>query len=98
MSCHTGRSVHAGITVISEARACAARRRAATSRPARVHIFVLGCCRSGRLSSVVSTSGSERRAVTRGDDMPKYLVLLYEDETPYQSEGSETVWAEVGAL
>jgi hypothetical protein len=30
--------------------------------------------------------------------MPKYLVLLYEDETPYQSEGSESVWAEVGAM
>ena len=30
--------------------------------------------------------------------MAKYLVLIYEDETPYQSEGAEKVWEEVGAL
>lgn len=30
--------------------------------------------------------------------MSKYLVLIYEDETPYQSEGADKVWAEVGAL
>jgi hypothetical protein len=29
--------------------------------------------------------------------MSQYLVLIYEDEAPFAGEGSEAVWAEVGA-
>jgi hypothetical protein len=29
--------------------------------------------------------------------MSQYLVLIYEDEAPFAGEGSEQVWAEVGA-